>query len=237
MSRTLIIEVNGSISIKEWVYDEEKEKGEYEIAELFPSDVNILGFLQYSIDLEEGFTLRDYFKLILNFTELQNLDGYFKDFIEEYNKCPDEGCFEDNMPTIQISRLVQITKWNDKDKMKDSIEIYVQVDGSTTEENGIPWSFGFSHLDKLLDTPIILKDTTFYIDDYNMSVQERTEQGFQTYKTDYTLWEFISSIIYELSWYGNPIQRDTKGEELNQITKDIKEGKCELIPMEEIFND
>jgi len=49
-----------------------------------------------------------------------------------------------------------------------------------------------------------------------------------------TLVELIYAVFYELSFIGSPEDRDSKKEELGQMAKDLKEGKIETVPWEEV---
>lgn len=46
-----------------------------------------------------------------------------------------------------------------------------------------------------------------------------------------TLLQFMHGILWELTFFGGPTQRDEKIEEINQTCEDIKEGKVETFPM------
>ena len=67
----LVLKKGGKIFLKKWVYNAEIEKGKYQKTFVnFQDKENIddsylLSLLQYDVQLEKGFTVRDWFKLII----------------------------------------------------------------------------------------------------------------------------------------------------------------------------
>ncbi len=97
----LILLKDGSIEDSRWVYDDEKEEGEYvnipyeKYIKTFTNtevDNHLLANLDKKVKLEDGYTLRNYFSMVTKYKSLQNLDSYFSDFLEEVNKAPTSGC-------------------------------------------------------------------------------------------------------------------------------------------------
>jgi len=52
-----------------------------------------------------------------------------------------------------------------------------------------------------------------------------------------SLFEVLYGIVWELSFCGSPTDRDKEDEKIHQAMQDYKDGKLELIPAEEVFNE
>ncbi len=225
--------------MKDWVYDEEKDEGDWVTKEIPPGD-KTLSLLSYNVELEDGYTLRDYFRMVTYHDNLQALDLYFPPYIEEYEKCPDSGCLEEDMPTLQLTKIIEVTKWDNKpgeESFEDEINDHVNINGSRTDPNEPPWGISFVPLSKILDTPIVLKEAIYCVDDHKRSPGDKKSYDEEIYKGNYSLWDFVHSIIYELSWYGTPKETEEKSEELNESVEKVRSGEAELIPFEEVFSD
>lgn len=49
-----------------------------------------------------------------------------------------------------------------------------------------------------------------------------------------TLHAFITSVFYELTFYGGPLERDAERDEIVRRVRDVKSGKSKLIPFEDV---
>lgn len=149
----------------------------------------VLSLLKFRIDLEEGYTLRDWFTMIINYPCLQAIDMFFESFIEEFNNCPKSGCYNSNMPFIKLSKIISIE--NSVANIRNDV---------TGEPN---WGLDFTQLNTYVDTPLKLEE---------IHLCEHDE--VKKYETDYTLWDIVQSIIWELSFYGTPEERDMRCKEM-----------------------
>ena len=194
---------------------------------------DLLKYLGFTIELEEGFTLRDLFMMVGRYPDMDRIDPFMGSYLEEFYKCPESGCTtNDNMDVIRVQRCSQYTA-NNKYEDKDEFYINYNVDGRSTDPDEVDWALEFSPLNTLLDYPIILCDHSLELEDHNISVLALPE-NIKYYKTNYTLWELIHAIIWELSFCGTPDQRDGKKDELMKDLEDIESGKVKTIPWEEI---
>ena len=98
MSISLILKPGGLLIEKRWVYNKKNKKGDYEHRLISPinylTDSYLLSILNTVIELEEGFTVRDWFNLIINYPVYQKLDLFTTSFLEEYYNCPKKGCID-----------------------------------------------------------------------------------------------------------------------------------------------
>ena len=226
----LILGKNGSISSKEWVYDNKSAKGSYVITPL--EETTILSSLGDKIEeLETGYTLRDYFKMIVNYPLFICLDNYFIDSLKEYRECPVDGCITDDMSFIVLQRNICV-ELNKKDEQKE-FEFFASVDGENTDVNSTNWAIEFNPLNKMLDTPIKIDKMTVYIDKFSNDYKLLDRKIYSG--DDYiTLFDFIHEIIWELSWAGTPDKRDGKMNDMKDMVKDINNGTAKTRPWPDI---
>ena len=229
----LIVKKGGFLEKKEWVYDEEKKKGEYQFNKIELDTPTILFYLGEVVELEEGFIVRDWFKLIINYPLLKFLDGFMDSYLEEYKSCPESGCIDPDkkIHTIALQKIIELdnlTIINNYD-----CNIYMDVFG---EADGTHYAIEFSPLKDYLDTPMKLIPGITFRETHKKN--EKPDWGEkETVNIFYTLFDLIHSFIYEISFTGSPKQRDEKSNELNEMVERIKSGEEELIPMEEVFKE
>lgn len=184
--------------------------------------LDILCYLQHAVQLEDGFTLRSYFKLIENYPALACLDGYFHDYIEEYKKAPKKNCVMDDVAHIELSEVVDLSEHKD---MTSDVQIWVNVSGKDKIDEKQRWALDFTPLSEMLDVPIVLSGCC--VTDYKGEKFEIRE--FKEYT--FSFWEFLTSIIDELSFHGTSKDKQGRSDELKKIVKDLDDGKLELAPL------
>jgi len=153
---------------------------------ILEDDPDILEFLQFPIKLEEGYTLRNFFEMIEKYTYLQYLNPYFNDYIEEYNFSPQSNCIHDNIHELAL--MLYITTIDDK----DDYEYYYNFCG--IDKNGDGYVLDCIPLNKLLDIPMVIGKTIL-----NKSIIN---------DDDVLLWDLITEVIWELSFYGTTEERN-----------------------------
>jgi len=216
---TLIFKKDGDIYKKSWCYDKVKNDGYYEET-LLSENINVLSMLSITVDLEDGYTLRDYFKTILKYYQFQLLDNYFNTFITEYVSCPNFNCVCDDVKEIVIKKIITFT-----DSFKTSIEINAEIEeaihvyGNSNDMN-TTYSLSFIPLKELLDLPIKFKDAIYCYENFKNGFKSAEYKQYEG-KYSYTLFDFITSIIYELSFWGSPEEQERKKNKILNITKDI----------------
>jgi len=216
----LILGKGGKIFIKKWIF-EKKGEGKYKVIDFitkFKTEASILGCLHDEVELEEGFTVRDWFATVINFPLLQHLDWYFPSFIEEFVSCPNKGCKE--MSSVCLEKMIEVTKWKESDKLEDTIECYIHIYGKSIAKNGSNWALDFHPLCEYIDIPMKLVKGVYCINDYN--IPPNKSKKTKRYKTSYTLWDVIHSFIWEISFNGTPEERNKKAEELRETIKEVE---------------
>jgi len=233
MGHTLVIKRNGIINKKRWVYDDVKEEGSYVLTEMCPDDI-LMESNSHIETLEEGFTLRDYFRMIIAYDKLQQLDGFFPSYIEEYLKCPEDGCISDNISNLCLKRIVTVELHEDGHVL--DIQNYINFDGMGNND-GINWGVEFSSLNKLLDIPIKINNGTVYITKFKGDRIDKNDEFKSPESDSLKLFDFVSEIIWELSFCGTPENRDNENSKLNIAMEEIKDGTAKLVPWKEMENE
>lgn len=246
MPDSLVLKPGGLIIEKNWKYDETIEKGDYEYTLISTGDHNtdsyLFSLLNTIVTLDDEFTVRDWFKLLINYPAFQELDLFIPDFLGEFYNCPEEGCLD---PDGKIKEIVfqKIISCENYEPEKDTIyecEIYIDIYGLENNE-GIHYGIDLLPISKYLDTPIklsrgliaktipILKEGTE--NKKNKKVSDYIyDHIYEEVKVNYTLFDFITSFIYEISFYGTPKKRNEKSKEICEMVQDIESGKVKTVP-------
>lgn len=214
---SFIVRKNGFLISKEWKYNNEKEKGRYHYTLLKPEKFNIiiLSYLDRKVKLCKDFTVRDWFKLVINYPKLQELDEFMDSYIEEYNKSPKSNCISKEIDYISIKKIVEFNNYRNKRKLGS--EIYDSVSGINVSEK-ISYAIEFMNVGEYLDTPLKLEDGVTYKELMGKLRNIKT----QTFSVNYTLYDLVKSFIWEISFCGTPENRDKKESELFETLKEVK---------------
>lgn len=170
------------------------------------------------VEISKNVTFGDFFKLLIKEKQLINLifgasmygvsfDLLIKDFKRKSEQKDDE---------IQY---IEIYWYVDYDK--NGLNIEPDFHGIAKEEQNnfdeTPIAFDFFPICELKNYPLRLNENLVIIDndkwrDENRIILKTTKQ--------YTLYEIIHCILYELTWYGTPEMRDKEGKAiLDEIKK------------------
>jgi len=237
---SLFLKKGGFIEEKEWKYNKKLKKGSYKFIQITPEIINYKGFreeklfhvLCETVELEEGFTVRDYFKLFINYSSYKVLDPFINSFLIEFHKCPEEGCIDPDkkIHTITFQKYIELDKYDQENK-NYNCEIFTSINGLSDEQS---YGIDFWALKNYLDIPIkllngeYLKNTRIKKEDNTSEFKCITEE----LNVNYTLFEFLTSLIYEISFYGTPEQRDLKSKDLEETVEKIKSGELKTYPLD-----
>jgi len=214
----VIAKSDGKLQIRKEIYDDNGKVEHVLCSNIEPEKV--LQYLWRDIILSNSFTLRDWFKLIINYPELQKLNEYFHSFIEEFNNSPKSGCIPNEFSILGLVKRVGVEKL----KEKTEVEVYVSIDGLPNDDSGRKYGISFCKLSEILDAKIILDNAHVYL------MEDDTIQMDMNPGTSYSLYDLIHSIIFELSFYGTPEERDKEGEKMSEILKKIQNDEYEEDP-------
>jgi hypothetical protein len=150
----------------------------------------ILSFLSSQIELEDGYSLRSFFRMLDRFKLLVDLNTFFPTYVEQYHNCPPEGCTADAPDYLEFSKTVEMIGFPEK-----RLEIYNTFSGvhkkQAFEIRSLP-------LENLLDLPVTLGQLKHVIFGDLVDIFE--------FDTVFTLFEFIDGIAWELSFHVIPAQ-------------------------------
>lgn len=186
---------------------------------------SIYSNLEYVVEIKDNnFTLNDLFTFVEKEVDIlqlvfNNILGGFslQKFIDEIKKEP-----VDNDKEIDYLEIYWGATLTEYENEKES-EIYAGIHGIAEKEH-TPYSIVFSKLNEIKHCPIKLNtDFVFYkekIYPLNDLSIEKIDMG----KRSYTLYEFLKSVFFEISYNGEPEERDGQCKELLEKVDDIKEN-------------
>ncbi len=153
-------------------------------------DSDVLKYLSYQIRLEEAYTLRSFFEMISKYTLLGKLNSYFPTYIEQYLKCPAEGCDSASVDHLEFAKTIEMIGYPEK-----RLEIYSSIRGILKDDAVEIRSL---QLNSLLDLPLKLGRLKHVVFGDRVDIFE--------FDTVFTLFEFIDGITWELSFHVIPEQ-------------------------------
>jgi hypothetical protein len=107
------------------------------------------------------------------------------------------------------------------------------------EENGdvmwkkgsrINWGVSFSSADDLINIPLKL-NTDFTVTNEDSKQGKFMEEIITFKNATFTLANIIHGVIWELSWYGGPEDREEKAQHLKEVVEEIKKDESCLNPI------
>jgi len=219
---SLILKKGGILQKKKWIYDEETEIGRYQYFDisLESQESNLFYILHDIIELDDDIIVRDWFNLIKNYPTFIKLDPFIEEYFKEFDKCPKEGCIDPELEEIVLQKFIQIENYEDSQKGLFECEIFIDISGKFKDET---FGLDFLPLQDYLDLPLKLLNGK-YIKTIESNTSKKFEVITEDLKINYTLYEFITSFIYEISFYGSPENRNLKGKELNESMERSKEA-------------
>jgi len=206
---------------------------------------SLIPHLRCSVVVHDGFTLEDLFKILEK--EVKKYDIIFGSdlghyplslYIDDIKK--DAGdVVKDGMEYLEVYWTCNCEAYEQRGykEWKNSIEISADFHGwgTWTDDPNTPWPDGqrggfaieFTPLAELKHYPLKVRtQTKIYLDD---GTYDNDEDGNMVSKVlfegekYFSVFDFISAILYEISWGGSPEQRDGKMEEIEASAADVKE--------------
>ena len=149
-----------------------------------------LNLLSFGITLEEGYSLRSFFKMLGKYTLFAEISAFLPVYEEQYHNCPKHGCDAGFLDYLEFGKTVEMIGVPDK-----RLEIYNALFGLQANEAS---EIRHMQLDSLLDIPLQLGKLKHIIFGDRVDIFE--------FDTVYTLFEFIDGIGWELSFHATPEQ-------------------------------
>lgn len=174
-----------------------------------------------SFTLEEGFKLLDYFKLFENYPYLKFI--CYRHFIEDYIEE-----FKESIHNIELKNskdFIVMDRYYEKDLLEDDYFLSTEVSlKKHNEEN--KYAIEMSPLYTLLG--------------YNLKIEEvirnhhDDKPNLYDISSPFSIFEFITEIISELSFMGPPGKRDSELNMIKEMIKDIDNGNIETYELKEV---
>jgi hypothetical protein len=149
-----------------------------------------LDLLSCQIALEEGYTLRSFFKMLNKYTLLAKLNAFSASSIEQYDSCPEQECDAGWLDYLEFGKTVEMIGVPDK-----RLEIYNSLFGV---QAGKTAEIKSMQLASLLDLPFKLGKLKHIVFGDRVDIFE--------FETVYTLFEFIDGIAWQLGFHATPEQ-------------------------------
>lgn len=209
-----------------------------------------LRVLNKKIIIDPDLTLQDYFELFITYPVFGQLEDFLDNFIDRYKDekllgFPSKKMYnEDEDDWIHLTHIVLSKKVDVNKSEPMDVESYIEVSGKgiylqddedeqykkgdICESCGIELSDFITMLDCKLE--LTVPSVNVYKNRYNYCTDKYT---FSVSENDsgYTLFEFITSIIWELSFFGCPCSVDEQAQELRDTVENIENGEEELIEL------
>ena len=150
-----------------------------------------LRYLGYGIELAQGCTLRSYFQMITTYSDFAQLGDFFEVLDQQFARCPDDGCRWPDADDLVFGKTIEMVGFPGEPRL----DIYHTLQGikenQAHEIRSLP-------LEMLLDMPMRLGPLKHVIFGDRMDTF--------VFETMYTLFEFIDSMAWELSFHGAPAE-------------------------------
>lgn len=236
----LTLKKGGKLTKTEWVYDKEKECGEYVTT---PINEPSFAYLNDTCVLDDDVTLRDVLLLLqkdITFYSIM-LRNWVDELVDEgLNKTPEE---RGDIDYLELYWHLEKTTYKDKTSFSghqfpgfhgwgdwDDASLASGIKGGIAVE--------MTPVNELVDLPLRLQHDVAInhtnLDAKWSSIEELQAQQDEPVKIDecsYTLYHILYGIVWELSFCGSPKDRDEKLSELKDMIKDIKDGNIETSPV------
>jgi len=225
----LTFKAGGLLVAARWNYDEATETG---TTELFDVSGNAASYLFDQVDVEDGVTLSDVFRVLAADPALQSI--YKRSFAESICAEAAKGAqpWPDENPAHELEylELYHVLEFNSAEASYGPLDrwsmhgIGVELAddyplmGKGAGER-IEWSIHMTPVRQLLALPLRLKGRTIVIEtDRNTTRRRRAIK--EVLAPHLTLGQLLHQVLHELSWYGTPEDQASLGQELaDKLTK------------------
>jgi len=235
---SLLLKKNGILEHTDWHYDEEADKGEYRSRDL-TEDADLLLFMHNNCELDEGVTLDDVFQLLAKHETLFNLlmpNCYVKEYLaareEEKTKDTDIEYLE------LYTHLETDNREYDPAMPKNLNGLFLPQFhgiGKVLEEDGeegfykkgdrINWSLSFSPVANLLHLPIKIADHVTV----SNALDWKEEAHVIKATPQYTVFQILYGILWEISWHGSPESTKKVGDEVMAAAEEVTKHPERLV--------
>ncbi|MEJ2661727.1 MAG: hypothetical protein P8Z73_13530 [Desulfobacteraceae bacterium] len=150
-----------------------------------------LACLGHQVQLDPGCRLRSYFEMLEKYPVLMQLGAFYDHILDQYRRCPADGCLWEAFEHLELAKTVEMIGYPGSPRL----EIYNVFHGVNQTQHCEIRSLA---MEFLLDMPLRLGRLKHVVFGDNVDTFD--------FDTVYTLFEFIDSIAWELSFHGTPAQ-------------------------------
>jgi len=149
----------------------------------------LLSCLARQVELAPGYTLRSFFRMLVNHDALVHLNVFFPDLLDQYRRGPDDGCRVSGIDWLVLEKTVEMVGFPGEPRL----EIYRSFAGWCGEKSV---QIKDIQVDMLLDMEVRLGKLKHIIFGDQVDVFE--------FDTVFTLFELVEGIGWELGFHGTP---------------------------------
>ena len=225
----LEIRKGGKLIDTRWIYDREAKKGEY--IEFDVTD-DAIHYLFKICCLEKGLILKDLFLLLNKYLDVFDLifGNWLKEIVTEgltKEAKPYGEYHKDNIEYLELYWVI----YKDENTFQgydypefNGVGYELREDANIFEKKGtrINWGVSYSPGNNLINIPLKLNNKFIIWDETKF--KEITSFDNATF----TLANIIYGVIWEMSWNGNPEDREEKHKELHNVIKEIKKDESNI---------
>ncbi|MDM8524405.1 hypothetical protein QUF80_13640 [Desulfococcaceae bacterium HSG8] len=146
-----------------------------------------LMFLSAETDLGEGYTLRSYFRMFEKYEVLSHLNAFFSTYMEQYRSSPENNCVYDGFEYLEFGKTVEMIGFPGRPRLEIYCSLYGVYGNDTSDLRSV-------QLENILDMPLKLGRLKHIVFGDKVDIFE--------FDTVFTLFEFIDSMLWELSFHG-----------------------------------
>lgn len=155
-----------------------------------------LSVLAGKIRLESGYSLRSFAEMMRRYPEFQEISVFIPPFLEECAGCPDSGCTSGGLTHLELAKRVEMVGFPGNPRFNFLCSL-------TGWYNDAEQELRLFQFDQLLDVPLKLGMLKHMVFGDSVNIME--------FETDYSLFEFIEGIAWELGFQHFPQHCSIKG--------------------------
>lgn len=210
-------------------------------------EATITYYLYDKVILGDDVTFERIFDLIIQHKDILNhvlgwgaMHGHRIDmFIDEYNKPYKE---EDDLNYLEIYWACDYFEWdNPKTKKKEKdVTLYSSIHGMGKSPEEIPYSIGFMKINKLKKLKVKLNSEVKWHKFIESGISLSNEKRYPVLmegNLDMKLIDLFAGILYEMTFYGGPKNRQKVADDLQATSDRIDRGEEDLYEIDSWDDD
>jgi len=155
-----------------------------------------LSVLAGKVRLGDGYSLRSFFEMMQRYPQLQEISVFIPPFMEECAGCPDSGCANEGLTHLELVKRVEMVGFPGEPRFNFLCSL-------TGWHKETEQELRIFQLHQMLDTPIQLGMLKHSVFGDSVNIME--------FETDYSLFEFIEGISWQLGFQRYPEHCSIKG--------------------------